>query len=46
MSPFLCKLSDKVKEDPWWEDTRFTDEDLLEKFEICAEKILNKKRVN
>lgn len=35
-----------MKGDPWWEDTKFTDEDLLEKFEICAEEVLNKKRVN
>ena len=36
---------DKVKGDPWWEETRFTDKDLLKKFEISAEGVLKKKKV-
>ena len=35
----------KVKGYPWWKETRFTDKDLLKKFKICTEGVLNRKRV-
>jgi len=42
----FSESADKVKGDPWWKETRFTDEDLLKKFEICAEEIFDRKKIN
>jgi len=40
------KSNDRVKGDPWWKETKFTDNDLKNKFETCAEGILDNKKIS
>ena len=40
----FSKSADKVKGDPWWKETKFTDDDLKKKLETCTEGMLDKKK--
>ncbi len=41
----FSKSADKVKGDPWWEETRFTEQDCFDKLAGCAAGTLSEKQV-